>query len=146
MTKGFRVVIPLLVLAACAQLAAIVPPTPVQSDWDRTLYYARSDVAEGNYFAADKILDEFLRTHPGTPEAREIAFWKAAYLVDPANPRGSLTGGIAALDAYLADSSAGLYLDLTTALLPTAAAARGIAIASPPMTPTAATSATTPAR
>lgn len=143
MTKGFRVVIPLLVLAACAQLPAIVPPTPVQSDWDRTLNYARRDVAEGNYFAADKILDEFLRTHPGTSEAREIAFWKAAYLVDPANQRGSLTGGIAALDAYLADSSAGLYRDQATVLRRTAAVAAGMANASPAMTATADTSATT---
>ena len=70
MTKALRIVIPLLVLAACAQMQAIVPP--VQSDWDRTLYYARSDVAAGNYFAADKVLDEFLRTHPGTPEARGL--------------------------------------------------------------------------
>ena len=29
--------------------------------------------------------DEFVRTHPDTREAREIAFWKAAYMVDPAN-------------------------------------------------------------
>jgi hypothetical protein len=143
MTKGFRVVIPLLVLAACAQLPAIVPPTPVQSDWDRTLNYARRDVAEGNYFAADRILDEFLRTHPGTSEAREIAFWKAAYLVDPANQRGSLTGGIAALDVYLADSSAGLYRDQATVLRRTAAVAAGMANASPAMTATADTSATT---
>ncbi len=143
MTKDFRVVILLLVLAACAQLPAIVPPTPVQGDWDRTLYYARRDVAEGNYFAADKILDEFLRTHSGTPEAREIAFWKAAYLVDPANQRGSLTGGIAALDAYLADSSAGLYRDQATVLRRTAAVAAGMANASPAMTASADTSATT---
>jgi len=143
MTKGFRVAIPLLVLAACAQLPAIVPPPPVQSDWDRTMTYARRDVADGNYFAADRILDEFLRTHPGTPEAREIAFWKAAYLLDPANQRGSLTGGIAALDAYLADSSAGLYRDQATVLRRTAAVAAGIANASPAMTATADTSAGT---
>jgi hypothetical protein len=130
MMRGFRVLIPLLVvLAACAQLPLIVP-APVQSDWDRTLYNARRDVAEGNYFAADKILDEFLRTHPGTREAREISFWKAAYRVDPANQRGSLSGGIAALDAYLADSSAGLYRDQATVLRRTAAVAAGLANAS----------------
>jgi len=137
MTKALRIVIPLLVLAACTSLPAIVPPTPVQSDWDRTLNNARHNVAEGNYFAADKILDEFLRTHPGTPEAREIAFWKAAYLVDPANQRGSLPGGIAALDAYLADNSAGLYRDQATVLRRTAAVAAGIASASAAATATA---------
>jgi hypothetical protein len=129
MTKALRIVIPVIVLAACAQLQPIIVP-PVQSDWDRTLYFARRDVAEGNYFAADKILNEFLRTHPGTREAREISFWKAAYLVDPANQRGSLSGGIAALDVYLADSSAGLYRDQATVLRRTAAVAAGLANAS----------------
>jgi hypothetical protein len=130
MTKALRIVIPLLVLTACAELQPIMVPR-VQSDWDRTLYYARRDVAEGNYFAADKILDEFLRTHPGTPEAREIGFWKAAYLIDPANERGSLSAGIAALDAYLANDSAGLYRDQATVLRRTAAVAAGLANASP---------------
>jgi hypothetical protein len=146
MTKTLRIVISLLVLAACTSLPAIVPPPPVQSDWDRTLSNARRNVADGNYFAADKILDEFLRTHPGTPEAREIAFWKAAYLVDPANERGSLPGGIAALDTYLADNSAGLYRDQATVLRRTAAVAAGIANASAPMTATADSSATTVAK
>jgi len=129
MTKALRVAIPSLVLAACAQLQPIIVP-PVQSDWDRTLSNARSDAATGNYFAADRILDEFLRTHPDTPEAREIAFWKAAYLIDPANPGGSLSGGITALDAYLADNSAGLYRDQATVLRRTAAVAAGLANAS----------------
>ena len=137
MTKTLRIVISLLVLAACTNLPAIVPPTPVQSDWDRTLSNARRNVADGNYFAADKILDEFLRTHPGTPEAREIAFWKAAYLVDPANERGSLPGGIGALDTYLADNAAGLYRDQATVLRRTAAVAAGIANASASATATA---------
>jgi hypothetical protein len=143
MTKALRIVIPLLVLAACTSLPVIVPPKPVQSDWDRTLNNARHNVAESNYFAADKILDEFLRTHPGTPEAREIAFWKAAYLIDPANERGSLYGGIAALDAYLADNPAGLYRDQATVLRRTAAVAAGIASASAAATATADSAAAT---
>lgn len=128
MRKGLRIVIPLLVLAACAHLQAIV--RPVQSDWDRTLSYARADVAAGDYDAAHLILDEFQRRHPGTREAREIAFWKAAYLIDPANKRGSLSGGIAALDAYLANGPAGLYHDQASVLRRTAAVAAGLANAS----------------
>ena len=135
MRKALRIVIPLLVLAACAHLQAIV--RPVQSDWERTLTYARADVAAGDYDAAQQILDEFQRTHPGTREAREIAFWKAAYVIDPANEHGSLSGGIAALDAYLADNSAGLYRDQATVLRRTAAVAAGIAIASAAATATA---------
>jgi hypothetical protein len=95
------------------------------SDWDRTLYYARRDADAGNYFAADRILDEYVRVHPGTREASDIAFWKAAYMVDPANGQGSLSGGIAALDAYLTqtDSSA-RYRDEAMVLRRTAAAAQ----------------------
>src|SRR5258705_13295592 len=121
--KAFRIVIPSLVLAACAQLQTINPQA--QSDWDRALFYARRNVDAGNYFAADKILDEFVRTHPDTREAREIAFWKAAYMLDPANELGSLPGGISALDAYLATDSTGWYRNEATVLRRTAAVAQG---------------------
>ena len=120
--KTLRLVAIILALAACAEL----PPRTADraSDWQKTLYYARQNVDAGNYFAADHILDEYARTHPGTREATEIAFWRAAYLVDPANPRGSLPNGIAALDAYLADST-GWYRPEAIVLRRTAAAAQG---------------------
>jgi hypothetical protein len=127
MKKALQVLISMLVFAACAHVPVVDPPP--QSDWAQTLSYARQDVSAGNYFAADKILDEFVRMQPGTPEARETAFWKAAYLVDPANDRGSLDAGIAALDAYLAANPAGLYREQATVLRRTAAVAQGIAIA-----------------
>jgi hypothetical protein len=114
-----------LFLGACAQLQLADPN--VQSDWDRTLYNARRDVDAGNYFAADKLLDEYVRVHPGTREAREIAFWKAAYLVDPANPGGSLAAGIAALDGYLAATdSTGSYRNEALLLRRTATSAQAV--------------------
>jgi hypothetical protein len=67
--------------------------------------YAIQDANAGNYFAADRVLDEFARTHPDTREAREIGFFRAMLLLDPANDRGSLAGGISALDSYLSDST-----------------------------------------
>ena len=122
--REFRIMIAALALSACATLP-IADPT-VQSDWQRTLYYARRDVDAGNYFAADRLLDEFVRLHPDTRESREIAFWKAAYLVDPANDRGSLAAGIAALDGYLATDTTGWYRTEATVLRRTAAAAQGV--------------------
>jgi len=133
MKKALQILIPLLALVACARMQTINPQP--QGDWDRALFHAHGDVDAGNYFAANRILDEFARTHPGTPGAREIAFWKAAYQIDPANERGSLSGGIAALDAYLAADSAGLYREQATVLRRTAAVAQGIANA--PKTTTA---------
>jgi hypothetical protein len=125
-----------LVLSACAQLPIVVPPS--QSDFERTLYYARRNVDAGNYWAAERVLNEFVRTHPDAREAREIAFWKAAYMVDPANERGSLGGGIAALDAYLTADSTGWYRNEARVLRRTAALAQGAsgtAIGSTPSAP-----------
>jgi hypothetical protein len=121
--KMFRLAAIFLALAACAELP--LNQDARNSDWQRTLFYAREDVDAGNYFAADHVLDEYVRTHPDTRQAREIAFWRAAYLVDPANPRGSLAAGIAALDSYLADS-AGVYRAEAIVLRRTAAAAQGV--------------------
>ena len=86
MNRSLCIAMMSLALGACTQLPMVTPPGP--SDFGRTLYYARQNVDAGNYWAADKLLDEYVRTHPETREAREIAFWKAAYLVDPANNRG----------------------------------------------------------
>jgi len=114
-----------IALAACAHMPVAAPAA--QSDWDHTLENARRNVTAGNYFAADKLLDEYVRVHPDTREAKEAAFWKAAYLVDPANPLGSLAAGISALDSYLASTdSTGWYYDQALVLRRTAAAAEGV--------------------
>jgi hypothetical protein len=123
--RTFGSIVFALALGACAQLPLANPS--VQSDWDRTLFYARKDVEMGNYFAADRLLDEYARVHPDTREAKEITFWKAVYTLDPANERGSLASGIAALDQYLAATdSTGAYRNEAVVLRRTAAAAQGV--------------------
>ena len=124
MNRSVCIALTSVALSACAQVPVVLPPA--ESDFGRTLYYARRDVDGGNYWAADKVLDEFVRTHPDTREAREIAFWKAAYVLDPANDRGSLSTGIAALDAYLAADSSGWYRNEAIVLRRTAAVAQGV--------------------
>ena len=112
-----------LTVIGCAQLEKVTVREP--SDWEKTLYYARTNVDANKYFAADKLLDEYVRLHPGTREANEIAFWKAAYILDPANDHGSLSDGIVQLDAYLAANPNGLYRNEATLLRRTAAVAQG---------------------
>jgi hypothetical protein len=124
MNRSVCIALTSLALSACAQVPVVLPPA--ESDFGHVLYYARRDVDAGNYWAADKVLDEFVRTHPDTREAREIAFWKAAYVLDPANERGSLSTGIAALDAYLAADSTAWYRNEATVLRRTAAVAQGV--------------------
>ena len=131
--KSFYIVMTSLALSACTQVPLIPPPTP--SEYERTLYHARQNVDAGNYWAAERILDEYARTHPDTREAKEIVFWKAAYMVDPANDRGSLAGGIAALDGYLADST-GLYRNEARLLRRTAAAAQSASVSTTASAPT----------
>ena len=123
--RSFHIVLCSVALLACAQMPLVIAPAP--SDFDLALSHARRNVDAGNYWAADRLLEEFARTHPNTREAREIAFWKAAYVVDPANDRGSLSAGIAALDAYLAADSAGMYRNEAIVLRRTAIVAQGTA-------------------
>ena len=135
MKKALNIAIPFLLLVACAHVQGLNPQ--LKDDWNSTLYHARQNVDSGNYYAADRILDEFARTHPDTRESREIAFWKAAYLLDPANEQGSLSGGIAGLDGYLGANPGGWYRNEATLLRRTAAVAQGIANENKPgMTPT----------
>lgn len=123
--RTFGLVFSALALAACASMPVGAPAS--RSDWDHTLENARRDVAAGHYFAADKLLDEYIRVHPDSREAKEAGFWKAAYLVDPANPFGSLRSGISALDGYLESTdSTGWYYSQALVLRRTAAAAEGV--------------------
>src|SRR5437763_16208587 len=102
--KRINTIAALILSTGCASLPLEQQPNP-QSDWDRTMTYAIQDANAGNYFAAGRVLDEFVRTHPDTREARETGFFRAMFLLDPANTSGSLATGIAALDTYLADST-----------------------------------------
>ena len=120
--RSFHIALCSVALLACTQVPLVIAPPP--SDFDRALSHARRNVDARNYWAADRLLEEFARTHPDTREGREIAFWKAAYLVDPANDRGSLSAGIAALDAYLAADSSGWYRNEAIVLRRTAIVAQ----------------------
>jgi hypothetical protein len=121
MKRAVQMLLASVLLSACAHVQPV--NTPAQNDWARALSAARHDVAAGNYVHADSILGEFARTHPGTSEARDSGFWRGMYLIDPTNQHGSLADGIAALDAYLAADSAGLYHEQAVVLRRTAVAA-----------------------
>lgn len=113
--------------SGCAELPR-VETRAFQRDWNRTRAETRRNVEAGNYHAADRLFAEFARVHPNTREARESAFWRAAYQVDPANSLGSLDTGIASLNAYLANEPEGWYRNEASILQRTALAARGLAL------------------
>lgn len=123
--KIFPAALILFLLAGCAELQRVEFST-VDRDWSRSRSETRRNIEAGNYHAADRLLAEFARVHPNTREARESAFWRAAYMVDPGNALGSLERGIAALDAYLASEPEGWYRNEAGILRRTAVAAQGL--------------------
>jgi hypothetical protein len=88
-------------IAACAKQPAASAPTPA-AGFANAIEASRQKVDGGDYVAADRILAEYALRIPGTPEAREVSFWRAMYIVDPANRTASIAQGIRALDIYLA--------------------------------------------
>ncbi len=86
---------------ACSPKRVPQAPAPAQAYAD-VLSNADERVREGDYAGADRILSDFQLKAPGTEEATEITFWRALYMVDPANRRTSIPEGIRALDIYLA--------------------------------------------
>lgn len=90
-------------LALACSPKRVVPPAPAPAQaYGDALRAAEERVSEGDHAGADRILSDFALRSRGTDEATEIAFWRALYMVDPANRRTSIPEGIRALDIYLA--------------------------------------------
>jgi hypothetical protein len=120
-------------------------PTPVADrEWPQTLATAQEQAGRGNFDAADSLLGQFARQHAGTHPASEALFWQGVFRLDPSNRNGSLTVGLAALDAYLADPRphdhatvaitlrrVAAQLDAANRLAASASAAHDVAAASP---------------
>ncbi|HJU90055.1 MAG TPA: hypothetical protein VJ672_11715 [Gemmatimonadaceae bacterium] len=75
-------------------------------DWPAALASAQQAAAEGRYDAADRELSFFAERNPGTLQAREASYWRAMFLLDPANDGGDPTAALAQLQRYLTDSLA----------------------------------------
>jgi hypothetical protein len=94
-------VIAVLATGCSSRSKAPSAPAPAQA-YAEVLKDAEERVQKGDHAGADRILADFALKLPGTEEATEIAFWRALYMVDPANKRTSIPEGIRALDIYLA--------------------------------------------
>jgi hypothetical protein len=129
----------IITASACAHFQRTKAPS-IQQEWMTTLASAQRAADSGKYDAAEKTLVTFANTHPRTIEAREIAFWRALYLMDPQNKAGSLAAGVSGMDAYLADDSTTWYRAEATILKRTASLAQALKLGS-----AAAVTATAPA-
>jgi hypothetical protein len=92
-----------LVSGGCASVLRPNPAPAADREWPRTLAGAEERAWRGDFDGADSLLGQFARQHAGTHAAGEAMFWQGVFRLDPSNRNGSLTVGLATLDAYLAD-------------------------------------------
>lgn len=98
----------ILLLTACAPVNRLRTPSHVE-EWPVAVQSASLAADSGNYAGAERIVSAYVTKYPRTHEAREILFWRALFKLDPGNPNGSLSQGLAILDKYLADTSTMAY-------------------------------------
>lgn len=109
-----------LLLVCSVLFAACVHPRPgVQPDeapWIETLTAANVAAHQRRYAEADSILAAFMSDRWGSWQAREAAYWRAVYLLDPENPRASPREALPLLELYLSDSTVVTHTQAARAL------------------------------
>jgi hypothetical protein len=97
------------VIAGCSHSGgAAKAPVPV-TGFDRAVENAARRVEVQDYVGADRILSDFALSAKGTPEAGEISFWRALYMIDPNNRSASVSEGLKAIEIYLSTPGVKLY-------------------------------------
>lgn len=92
-------------LLACAQQS--VPPILAPTlDWITAFSEAQGAAEDRKFDQADAVLADFIKLRKGTAEAREAAYWRAVYLLDPKNRASNPRQAALYLDEYLADPPA----------------------------------------
>lgn len=92
-----------LASSGCNRMLQPNPTPAADREWPQTLANAQERAGRGDFDAADSLLGRFARQHAGTHNGSEAIFWQGVFRLDPSNRNGSLTVGLATLDAYLAD-------------------------------------------
>lgn len=105
----------MLFAAGCSPQPLFLQPRPMR-DWPATLQAAKEAARDGHYARADSSLAQFAAQHPTSYEAREAHYWRALFLVDPANTTASNAGAVRALNQYFADGSTAAAYDEATVL------------------------------
>jgi hypothetical protein len=86
------------------------PPPPTSSvsanaAWGPVITAAHRDASAGRSEDAERVLRDFSAAYPGTVEAAESNYWRAVFMLDPANSRSSPREAEMLLAEYL-DSNA----------------------------------------
>jgi hypothetical protein len=103
------VVLALVMVAACVRGRGSSGAASVEAwatrDWPTVLASAQQAADDGRYDAAERELQLFAERNPGTPQARESAYWRSMFLLDPANGGGNPAAALEQIERYLADSA-----------------------------------------
>jgi len=93
----------LLVATGACSVASRWREPAIEREWGNTHVVARQHALDGQWLAADSVLVAFERAHGDAPEAAEARYWRAFYLLDPANPKASPRTAAQLLEQYLAE-------------------------------------------
>lgn len=80
------------------------PPSAAR-DWPSTVAAAQRAAGGGHYRDAEQMLARFTEQYPGAREAQEAHYWRAIFMLDPANQARDAQRAVTQLDAYLASGS-----------------------------------------
>ena len=100
-----RIVVLCLTLAAsaCVHRPTFMQPAATRR-WPQVYLAAQVAADQGRFADADQLLQTFVHDYQGSAEARECGYWRAVFLLDPANKAANTKDALAELDAYLAAS------------------------------------------
>ena len=73
--------------------------------WPVVLIAAQSDMDQGRYGEADKSLSEFAVEYSRSPEALESTYWRAVFMLDPANTAATPRDAGVLLERYLTSNA-----------------------------------------
>ncbi len=76
--------------------------TEAPGAWPRVLIAAQADIEQGHHADADRRLREFSAEYARTTEAVESTYWRAVFMLDPANTVATPREAASLLDRYLA--------------------------------------------
>jgi hypothetical protein len=107
--------ITVLAATGCAQRPLFLQPRPVR-EWPPALQAAKQAARDGRFAQADSVLAQFAARNAGSYEAREAAYWRALFQVDPANTQASAADALRSLNQYFADGSTADGYDEATVL------------------------------
>lgn len=111
-----RLTIAALIVATACVRAPREPALVPAGDLPTALAEAATAAQMRRYVRADSVLAAYMRAQWGAPGAREAAYWRAVYQLDPQNPDGTAQAAIPLLELYLAPAEPGHHTAAAQAL------------------------------